>query len=335
MISVIMSNRNGKRLPRRTRSQIMKYLRTPDGCFDNLADYPFAANYVEVSDFESGTLRMAYVDEGPRDGQPVVMIHGNPTWSYMWRKLIPVLAKAGYRAIAIDLIGMGRSDKPTEMSDYTIPRHEGWVKETLFDKLGLTDAHFILHDWGGIIGLRAIADFQDRVASVIMSNTGLPVRDPDQPVAQMARKGAKMLRRFQLYIRIKKNWKHWKTLRRLTVTDMPAEDVAGFAAPYPTKKYLVGNRQFTQMLPTRNDNPMLVENWHALQKLKSFEKPFQTIYSDKDQVAPKGYHSVRPIIPGTRDYEPIILKGGSHFLLEDVPDQYAQAVLAHLSAMSA
>lgn len=311
----------------------MEFVRTPDECFENLADYPFAASYVDVSDQEGGTLRMAFVDEGPRDGQPVVMIHGNPTWSYMWRKLIPVLADAGFRAIAIDLIGTGRSDKPTQMHDYTIARHEAWVKEALFEKLDLTNAHFILHDWGGIIGLRAIADFQDRAASVILSNTGLPFRDPDEPITQMARKGAKMLRRFQLYIRCKKYWRHWKTLRRITVTNMPKEDVAGFAAPYPGKQYLTGNRQFTQMLPTRNDNPMLTENWHALQKLKSFEKPFLTLFSDKDVVAPKGYHSVRPAIPGTRDYEPVILKGGSHFLLEDIPEDYAEAALAFFNSI--
>ena len=312
----------------------MEAIRTPDTCFENLADYPFAANHVDVSDHEGGTLRLAYVDEGPRDGPSVVMIHGNPTWSYMWRNLIRVLAERGYRAIAIDLIGMGRSDKPTEMNDYTIPRHEAWVAEALFDKLDLKDVHFILHDWGGIIGLRAIANHQDRVASVIFSNTGFPVRDPNEPVTQMARKGAAMRRRFQLYIRLRKNWKHWKTLRRLTVTDMPAEDVAGFAAPYPDKRYLTGNRQFTQMLPTRNDNPMLTENWHALEKLKSFEKPFLTLYSDKDPGAPKGYRSVRPAIPGTRAHETIILEGGSHFLLEDVPEDYAREVIAFLELVN-
>lgn len=276
---------------------------------------------------------MHYVDEGPRDGQPVVMIHGNPTWSYMWRKLIPILANAGYRAIAIDLIGMGRSDKPTKMKDYTVARHEAWVVEALFQKLDLKNAHFILHDWGGIIGLRAIADHQSRVASIIFSNTGFPVLDPDKPITKMARKGAAMLRRFQLYIRFKKNWKHWKTLNRITLTDMPPENVAAFAAPYPNKKYLTGNRQFTQMLPTRNDNPMLTENWHALQKLKNFEKPFLVLNSDKDVVAPRGYYSVRPAIPGTRDYEPIILKGGSHFLLEDIPEDYAAAALKFLKSV--
>lgn len=313
----------------------MEFNRTPDSCFANLANYPFAPNYVEVDDFEGGKLRMHYVDEGPRDGKIVVMIHGNPTWSYMWRKLIPVLAENGYRAIAIDHIGAGRSDKPTRMRDYTIPRHETWVREALFDKIGVTDAHFILHDWGGIVGLRAIADHQDRVSSIIMSNTGFPVRDPKKPIKKMARKGAGLLRAFQLWIRVNKGWKHWRTISKITLTDMPKADVAGYAAPYPDKSYLTGHRQFTQMLPTRNDNPILAENWQALQKLKNFEKPFLNLFSDKDQVAPKGYKSVRPAIPGTRDYEPVILKGGSHFLLEDIPDDYAKAVLQFYDGMKA
>lgn len=308
-------------------------LRTPDSCFENLADYPFAAKYVDVSCDDGASLRMGYVDEGPRLGPPVVMVHGNPTWSYMWRKLIPVLTKNGYRAIAIDLIGMGRSDKPSKMNDYSVAKHEAWVAEALFDKLGLTDAHFILHDWGGIIGLRAIANNQGRVSSVIFSNTGFPVRDPTEPITQMARDGAQKLRFFQLYVRFRKNWQHWKTLSRLTLAEMPKEVIAGFAAPYPDKRYLTGNRQFTQLLPTRNDNPMLTENWHALQKLRKFEKPFLTLYSDQDQVAPKGFNSVRPIIPGTRNYEPIILKGGSHFLLEDVPEDYAREVITFLDGI--
>ena len=245
----------------------------------------------------------------------------------MWRKLISVLATNGYRAIAIDHIGAGRSDKPTKMSDYTIARHEAWVKQALFKEIGVKDAHFILHDWGGIIGLRAIADNQDKVSSIIMSNTGLANRDPNKPIKKMARKGAGLMRAFQLWIRVNKGWKFWKTISKITLSKMPQADIDGYAAPYPDKSYLTGIRQFTQMLPTRNDNPILMENWHALQKLKNFEKPFLNLFSDKDQIAPKGYKSVRPIVPGTRDYEPIILKGGSHFLLEDIPEDYAKSVL--------
>ena len=312
---------------------IMEYNRSPDSCFENLPDYPFQPNYVEVDDFEGGKLRMHYVDEGPKDGPLVVMIHGNPTWSFMWRKLIPALADNGYRAIAIDHIGAGRSDKPIKMSDYTIARHEAWVKQALFDRIGVKNANFILHDWGGIIGLRAIADNQDRVSSIIMSNTGLAYRDPNKPIKKMARKGAGFLRAFQLWIRFNKGWKHWKTISKITLSDMPQADIDGYAAPYPDKSYLTGIRQFTQMLPTRNDNPILTENYAALQKLKKFDKPFLNLFSDKDKIAPKGYKSVRPAIPGTRDYEPVILKGGSHFLLEDIPEAYAEEVIKFYEGM--
>lgn len=305
----------------------MKFNRTPDIRFNDLADYSFDPNFVDLSDFEGGTLRMHYVDEGPQDGPIVILIHGNPTWSYMWRKLIPVLSDNGYRAIAIDLIGTGRSDKPTRMKDYSIPRHVAWVKQALIEKLDIRNAHFILHDWGGMIGLRVIADHQDRVQSVIMSNTGLPVRDPNEPITQMATKDAGFLRTFQLYIRFNLWWRHWKMIAKIARSNMPQADIDAYQAPYPNRHFLVGHRQFTQMLPTRNDNPILTENWHALQKLKSFEKPFLNLFSDKDIVMPKGYRTVRPMIPGTRDFEPIILKGGSHFLLEDIPEAYAREVI--------
>ncbi|MDB2668823.1 haloalkane dehalogenase [Alphaproteobacteria bacterium] len=312
----------------------MDVLVTPDARFEDLPDFEFTPHYAQIPDGEGGTLNLHYVDAGPRDGQAVVMIHGNPTWSFMWRRQIADLAQAGYRAIAIDLIGMGRSDKPTKRSDYTIARHVSWVDHALFEVLKLTSVHFILHDWGGIIGLRVIADRQAETASVIMSNTGMPVIAPDAVPAKMARKGAGMLRIFQLYVRYRKNWQHWKLLARFLVNKPTPDIVRAYAAPYPSPAYLTGNRQFTQMLPTRNDNPILADNWVAMQKLKRFEKPFLCLFSDKDQVAAKGYHSVRPIIPGTRAYAPVILKGGSHFLLEDVGPAYSQEMLIFLKGQN-
>ena len=313
----------------------MEVLRTPDSCFEGLPDYPFAPHYADVSDFEGGRLRMHYVDEGPRDGVPVVMIHGNPTWSFMWRKLIPRLTDAGYRAIAIDLIGTGRSDKPTEAEDYTLARHVSWVVAALFERLDIQDAHFVLHDWGGIIGLRALVDHQDRARSITLSNTGLSSRDPDKPIKKMARKGASFMRLFQIMVRLNRNWKPWRSIAKYALSDMPQADVDGFAAAYPDTRYLVAHRRFPDWLPTRNDNPMLAENWAALQKLKSFERPVLCLYSDKDQVAPNGYRSVRPAIPGTRDREPVILEGAGHFLLEDAPEPYADALLSFLAEVDA
>jgi len=307
-------------------------IQTADACFENLIDFDYPPHFAEISDDEGGTLNMHYVDEGPRDGRVVVFVHGNPTWSFMWRHQIAAAVAAGYRAIAVDLIGMGRSDKPTKMRDYSIARHVKWLDEALFEVLGLDQVNFVLHDWGGIIGLRVISQRMQCVASVVMSNTGLPVLSPDEKPAKMGR-DPRMLRFFQLYVRYRKNWQHWKTLRNILKTDVPEAVIAGYAAPYPHKRYLTGNRQFTQMLPTRNDNPMLIDNWHALERLKSFDKPFLNLFSDKDIVAPKGFKSVRPAIPGTRAYEPVILPGGSHFLVEDIGPAYSAELIKFWDAL--
>ncbi|MDA8539734.1 haloalkane dehalogenase [Alphaproteobacteria bacterium] len=308
----------------------MKTRKTPDKCFENLPDYDFEPHYVTLDDDEGGTLDMHYIEAGPANGQPVVMIHGNPTWSFMWRKIMRQLGDAGYRAIAIDLIGMGRSDKPTKMSDYTIARHEKWVRQALFNKLDVHGAHLVLHDWGGIIGLRVAADRQDRLASITFSNTGLPVRDPRAEITQMAMPGAGLLRKFQLFVRFNPFWRHWHMLAAICRTKLPKNVVAAYAAPYPNFRYLTGNRQFTQMLPTRFDNPMLADNFRARQKLASFDKPFLCLFSDKDIVAPDGHKSVRPFIKGAAKRAPVILKGGSHFLVEDIPDAYGAALLDFL-----
>ena len=308
----------------------MKIRKTPDKYFANLPDYDFASHYLTLDDDEGGTLDMHYIEAGPADGQPVIMIHGNPTWSFMWRKIMRQLGDAGYRAIAIDLIGMGRSDKPTKMSDYTIARHEKWVRQALFDKLDVHGAHLVLHDWGGIIGLRVAADRQDRLASITLSNTGLPVRDPRAAITQMAMPGAGLLRKFQLFVRFNPFWRHWHMLAAICRTKLAKNVVAAYAAPYPNFRYLTGNRQFTQMLPTRFDNPMLADNFCARQKLASFDKPFLCLFSDKDIVAPDGHKSVRPFIKGAAKRAPVILKGGSHFLVEDIPDAYGAALLDFL-----
>lgn len=314
----------------------MKFRETPDHRFKNLPDYDFAPNYVAVDDDEGGMLNMHYIEAGPKDGPPVVLIHGNPTWCFMWRKIVPRLAEAGFRTIAIDMIGMGRSQKPTRMKDYTIARHEKWIREALFDKLKLDGVHFVLHDWGGIIGLRTVAAHQDRTASVTFSNTGLPVRDPNEPITQMAMpgKGASLLRKFQLYVRFNPFWRHWNMLAAICVGKLPKQVVSGYAAPYPNFRYLTGNRQFTQMLPTRFDNPMLVDNFRAREKLANFDKPFLCLFSDKDIVAPKGHESVRPFIAGAGKREPVILEGGSHFLVEDIPQEYGDALLEFLTEIS-
>ncbi|MEM7459319.1 MAG: haloalkane dehalogenase [Pseudomonadota bacterium] len=311
----------------------MEILRTPDERFENLEGYPFDPHYVNVPSGDGGLLRMHYVDEGPSDGPPVILVHGNPTWSYLWRNLIPVIADAGYRVIAVDMIGMGRSDKPAKLEDYSIARQVRWLEAALIDELNIRNAHFVLHDWGGIVGLRVVADHQERVSSVIFSNTGFPTWEPGKEIIEMYREDGKAYRGFQDMIRQMEDWPHWETVAQLVLTDMPETVKAGYAAPCPDPAYVVGNRAFALQLPVRNDEPMLQDNWRAMEKLKQFQKPFQCIYSDKDQVAPTGYQSVRPFIPGAANYEPKILEGGSHFLHEDIPEAYSSAILSHLKSL--
>ena len=308
----------------------MKTRKTPESRFAGLPDYDFAPHYVSLDDHEGGTLDMAYVEAGASDAPPVVLIHGNPTWSFMWRKILPRLAGAGFRAIALDLVGMGRSDKPTKMKDYSVARHVRWVEQAVFEKLNLQGAHFVLHDWGGIIGLRVIADHQGRTASVTFSNTGLPVRDPRDDPTPQAIPGADFLRKFQLYVRFNPFWRHWNAVAGITLNPVSKDVISGYAAPCPNWRYLTGNRQFTQLLPTRTDNPMLTDNFCAREKLADFDKPFLCLFSDKDQVAPKGHQSVRPFIAGAGARPPVILEGGSHFLLEDIPEAYGDALLGFL-----
>jgi haloalkane dehalogenase len=151
----------------------MKVLRTPDSRFDELEDYAFDPHYTEVADGEGGMLRIHHVDEGSKEAAPILLLHGQPTWSYLYRKMIPILAEAGHRVLAPDLVGMGRSDKPAERSDYTYARHVDWLSKWLVAN-DLEDITLFCQDWGGLIGLRLVAAFPDRFARVIAANTALP-----------------------------------------------------------------------------------------------------------------------------------------------------------------
>jgi haloalkane dehalogenase len=227
----------------------MKVLRTPESRFENLVGYPFAPHYVEVPDGEGGTLRMHYLDEG--DGEIVLALHGQPTWSYLYRKMIPPLAAAGYRVIAPDLIGFGKSDKPVDRSAYTYANHVLWVKG-LIEALDLSAMTLFGQDWGGLIGLRLVAENPGRFARVVAANTGLPdARDiPDE-----------MAPRLHASLR--------------SGTDA---DYAGYAAPFPSEEYMQGARQFPSLVPIIPDNPAVPANRAAWRVLSTFDKPFLTAF---------------------------------------------------------
>jgi haloalkane dehalogenase len=307
----------------------VEILTTPDTAADGLEGYDFERHYVTIPDGDGGTMRIHYVTAGDPDGRPVVFLHGNPSWSYLWRHQIRAVADAGYRAIAPDLGGMGMSDKPSELGDYSVARHVAWMRSTLMDELAVDDATFVLHDWGLIIGLRLVAEFPDRVARVVCSNSGLPIRDPAEPLPEVIEASGPFVG-FQEFVRDIPVWEPWTMMGMVMATE-PSEAVTeAYHAPYPDPSLTIASRAFTQLLPTRPDNPMLVDNWAAFEVLDHFERPFLTIYSDQDVVAPDGWKPLVQRIPGATGQPHTILAGGGHFLQEDVPEDYNRVLLQWL-----
>ena len=287
----------------------MNILRTPDSCFDNLPDWDFKPHYTEISDSTTGQyLRLAYVDEGPRDGPAVLLMHGEPTWSYLYRHIIPQLVALGYRVVAPDLIGFGRSDKPADRNDYTYERHVAWLSSWL-TAMNLSDITLFCQDWGGLLGLRLVAAFPERFARVIAGNTALPVGTPagdgfmqwlaysqstnDLPVGQIVAMGV---------------------TRKLS-----REEVAAYNAPFPDASYKAGACQFPTLVPITPQHASVAENNVAWKVLSKFDKPFVTAFSDNDPVTHGGERPFQKLIPGAKGQAHVTLKGG-HFLQEDSPD---------------
>lgn len=314
----------------------MKILETPDGLTRDLPEYPFESRFASVPVDAKGQpgemLRIHYVEAGPEDGRPVVFLHGNPSWSYIWRRSIQATAALGYRAIALDHVGMGLSDKPSEIDDYTVARHVEWMRAALVDVLDLREMLLVLHDWGGIIGLRILALHPDRVSGVAISNTGLPERDPNEPLPDGPIEASGPFAAFQQSARDAQVWEPWNLLPLVMVAPITDEIRAGYRAPYPDSHPAIGSQAFPLLLPTRPDNPMLPDNWEAWKTLEQFEGPFVTIFSDKDIIAPNGWKSLVARVPGAKGQPHVILQGGGHFLQEDIPDAYNDALTSWLES---
>jgi haloalkane dehalogenase len=293
----------------------MKTLRTPDSRFAELHDYPFAPHYMTIRDADGTDLRLHYVDEGPRDAAPVLLMHGEPSWSFLYRKMITGLVAKGHRVVAPDLIGFGKSDKPTEQSDYTFERHVGWMSEWL-TRLDLKDATFFGQDWGGLIGLRLVAAFPDRFARFVVANTGLPV-------------GTGMTEGF----------KQWLNFSQ-SVPELPIGEIvamgtkkgltdtvkAAYVAPFPDEAYKAGARRFPALVPVTPEHGSVAENKAAWEVLSKFAKPVLTLFSDSDPVTKGGERVFLERVPGTKGQPHTIIKDAGHFLQEDAPDE----LVAHI-----
>ena len=295
----------------------MKTLRTPDEYFSNLTDYPFEPNYLEIPDGEGGTLRMNCVDEGPRDADPVLLLHGEPSWSYLYRKMIPIITAAGYRAIAPDLVGFGRSDKPAERRDYTYQRHVDWAQAWL-ERLNLERITLVCQDWGGLIGLRLVANNPNRFARVVTANTGLPTGDtPISDAFLKWRKFSVATPDFDVAAIIAMGCK--KPL---------AENVAAaYNAPFPDDTYKAGARIFPSLVPIASDDPAAPANRKAWEVLSNYDKPFLTAFSDGDPITRGGERIFQKRVPGAKNQPHVTIKGGGHFLQEDCGAELAGVVV--------
>ncbi|MDP9100935.1 MAG: haloalkane dehalogenase [Actinomycetota bacterium] len=292
----------------------MKILRTPDERFADLPGFPWAPHYATTSD----GLRMAYVDEGPADAPAVVLLHGEPSWSYLYRTMIPVFTAAGLRVVAPDLIGFGRSDKPADVADYTYARHVEWVRSVLFDALQLTEITLVCQDWGGLIGLRLVGEHPSRFARVCAANTGLPdgtrrlpdawwafhdfvARTPDLPIGFLVASGC--------------------------AAGLGPAETAAYEAPFPDATYKAGARAFPALIPQDPDNPATPDNQAAWVGLAAFDRPFLCAFSDKDPITSGGERMLIGKIAGAQGQPHTTIEGAGHFLQEDRGVELASVIL--------
>lgn len=290
----------------------MESLRTPETRFVGLPDYPFEEHHAEVGD----GLRMHYVDEGPRDGAPVLMLHGEPTWSYLYRHMIPVFADAGMRALAPDLIGFGKSDKPTRPDDYSYQAHMDWLTRWM-DDLDLRGITLICQDWGSLLGLRLAAENVDRFDRIVVANGFLPTGDHDPgPAFKVWRAFARRTPVFPVGRIV-----DFGTQRRLTSAERAAYD-----APFPNRSSKAGARMFPRLVPTSPDDPAAPANRAAWQTLGEWEKPFLTLFGAADPILGKMDRQLRAHVPGSEGH-PHARLSGSHFVQEDAGVEIAQRTI--------
>ncbi|KXI28742.1 haloalkane dehalogenase [Paraglaciecola hydrolytica] len=300
----------------------MEFLSTPQNCFANLVDYPFAEHFIQVSDNAGGELNLHYVDEGPKDGEVVLMLHGEPSWSYLYRHMITPVVDAGYRVIAPDLIGFGKSDKPTEQGAYTYQTHVDWIRALLLT-LKLSEITLVCQDWGGLIGLRLVAEHPDLFARVLAANTMLPTGDHALPEAFHKWKD------FSQQVEI---FPVAGIIKGATTTSLSESTLAAYNAPFPDESYKAGVRQFPLLVPATPNDPATAANRKAWQVLQRFNKPFITAFSDSDPVTAGGDDIMQKLIPGCQGQHHTTIINGGHFLQEDQPQALTKVLLDFMQA---
>lgn len=301
----------------------MQTLRTPDDRFVDLPEFPYAPQYCEVSNDDGGLLRVAWVSDGPEDADPILMLHGEPSWSYLYRRMIPILVAAGHRVICPDLVGFGRSDKPTRRDDHTYARHVEWMRTLAFDALDLTRVTLVGQDWGGLIGLRLAAEHPERFRRIVVANTGLPTGDLPMPDIWWRFREA-----IQGQPALDVGWFVQSGCRR------PMSDAvrAGYDAPFPDDTYCAAPRAMPSLVPTSPDDPATPANRSAWAKLCASATPMLVAFSDGDPITGAMAPIFQREMRGAHGVDHPLIPGAGHFLQEDAGEELAEHIAAFLAA---
>lgn len=290
----------------------MKLLRTPNERFKGLPGYPFKPHYAEVEG-----VRIHYVDEGHNDRETVLMMHGEPSWSYLYRKMIPVVVESGYRVIAPDLVGFGKSDKPAEMSDYSYQKHVSWMSG-LITLLDLRNITLVCQDWGGLIGLRIAAEHEERFKRICVSNTGLPAGKGKPSEAFLV---------WREYSQKTPDFNIGEIVNRACLNKLEPEVIAAYDAPFPDDSYKAGARIFPALVPTSPDDPAVPANLKAWEVFSRWEKPFLTAFSDSDPITQGGDAYFQKTIPGAKGMKHTTIMSAGHFVQEDKGGEWARIIV--------
>ena len=304
----------------------MDTVRTTDDRFADLPAYPFQPHYAQIPAGDGDALRVHYLDEGPPEAAPVLLLHGEPSWSFLYRHMIPPLVAAGHRVVVPDLVGFGRSDKPTKTSDYSYARHVSWMSSLVFDELDLRDITFFGQDWGGLIGLRLVAAQRDRYARVVVANTGLPTGEGAPSDAFLA---------WQKFSKESPVFPIGNIVNGACATDLAPDVVAAYDAPFPDDSYKAGARVFPALVPTGPDDPESPANKQAWTVLSTFDKPFLICFSDSDPVTKGGDAPFRAKVPGAQGQAHTSIEGAGHFLQEDKGPELARIIVDFIASTSA
>jgi haloalkane dehalogenase len=301
----------------------MQTLRTPDERFADLPDFDYQPQFADVPDGDGASLRMAWVEDGPADGEPVLLLHGEPSWSFLYRKMLPVLAAAGLRAIAPDLVGFGRSDKPAERDDHSYARHVEWVRALAFDVLDLRGVTLVGQDWGGLIGLRLAAEHQDRFARLVAANTGLPTGDHPMP---------------EIWHRFKDAMQNAPSIDVARFVESgcrrPVSDAvrAAYDAPFPSPEYQAAPRAMPGLVPIRPDDPATEANRAAWATLSAWDVPALVAFSDGDPITGAMAPILQRVLPGALGRAHPVIENAGHFLQEDAGEELAAHVIEFVRA---